>query len=100
MPTISRFSGLAISAVLAVSLAACGETKIDSGKAESLIKKAAVNAGVPVKTVSCPDNVKAKKGADFDCELTATDGSKATITVHQTDDNGNITTSAKDVHPQ
>jgi hypothetical protein len=97
MPTIGRLSALAITAVLAVSLAACGETKIDSGKAEGLVKKVAESAGASVKEVTCPDDIKAKKGADFDCDFTLEDGTKGTITIHQKDDEGNIETSGADV---
>jgi hypothetical protein len=97
MPTISHLSALATAAALAISLAACGETKIDSGKAEGLVKKVAESAGAKIKDVSCPEDIKAKKGADFDCDFTLDDGTKGTITIHQTDDDGHIETSGADV---
>jgi hypothetical protein len=47
--------------------------------------------------VSCPSDVKAKKGADFDCDLVAEDGAKGTITLHQLDDEGNVHTAPADI---
>ena len=50
--------------------------------------------------MSCPSGIDAKKGADFDCDLVYVDGTKGTITIHQTDSNGGVSTSGTDVHIQ
>jgi len=74
-----------------------GEIKIDQKKAEDLARQIGAVRG-PVTSVSCPSGLKAKRGADFDCNLAYADGTKATITIHQVDDKGRIRTSASDVH--
>jgi hypothetical protein len=76
----------------------CGETKIDKGKAEGLAKKVAGSGTVKLTSASCPDDIKAKKGADFDCDLVYADGTKGTITIHQENDEGSIRTAGTDVH--
>ena len=81
------------------ALAACGTTTIDSGKAQDEISRAVrVQAGVPVKTVSCPGDVKAQKGNTFYCTVTAKDGTSGKVEVTQKDDKGNIRFSAPFIH--
>jgi uncharacterized protein DUF4333 len=85
---------------LAATAAGCstGEIKIDQKKAEDLAKKIADSGQVRVKSVSCPADLKAKKGADFECDIVYADGQKATITMHQLDDKGRIRTAGTDIH--
>ncbi len=53
---------LALAAVSTATLTGCSTT-LDADKAETEIAKAVrVQAGVPVKSVECPEDVKAKKG--------------------------------------
>lgn len=42
------------------------------------------------RRVKCPEGVKVEKGKTFECDLTAADGTPATITLHITDDDGNV----------
>ena len=90
----------ALATVLAAFAAGCstGEIKIDQKKAEGLARKIAGSGTVPLKSVSCPSGLKAKKGADFDCDLVYTDGTKGTITLHQLDDKGRLRTAGTDIH--
>ena len=83
---------------LACLIAGCGEVKIDSGKAEDLARKVAGSGTVKLTSVSCPEDLKAKKGDDFDCDLVYADGTKGTITIHQQDDEGAIRTAGSDIH--
>jgi hypothetical protein len=83
--------------VLACLIAGCGEIKIDSGKAEDLARKIAGSGKIELTSVTCPDDVKAKKGADFECDLVYAEGTKGTITIHQTDDEGAIRTAGTDI---
>jgi hypothetical protein len=83
-----------------VALAGCGSTTIDKGKAEKLARKAAGSGTVALKTVSCPSGLTAKKGASFDCDLVYADGTKGTITIHETDAKGNVQTGGTDIHIQ
>lgn len=41
-------------------------------------------------TVTCPDDVKAEKGATFDCTAADADGNEITVVVTQKDDEGNV----------
>jgi len=87
----------ALAATLA--LAGCGETTIDSAKGETFIRGVVTDQiGAKVKTVSCPDDVKAMKGDMFKCQVTAADGSKGDVDVTQADDAGNVKVNADFLH--
>ena len=74
-----------------VGLAACSsETKIDSSKAEDLVRS--VVHGAPVKSVTCPDDITAKQGGTFECTVTFENGQQATTGVKMTDNDGNVET--------
>jgi hypothetical protein len=94
---VRRLLTVPLAVALVALVAGCGETTIDQKGAEDLAKKVVTSTGVKLKSVSCPSDVKAKKGADFDCDLVDTDGAKGTITLHQTDDKGHVLTSAADI---
>jgi hypothetical protein len=76
---------------LAVPLAACGTETIDTGKVEDEVVK-----GIEEQTdarnvkVECPDDIEAKKGDTFECEVSATGSRGATVSVEQTSDDGRI----------
>jgi hypothetical protein len=93
-----RLLAIPLTTALVVAIAGCGEVKIDSGKAEDLVRKVAAKG--QLKTVTCPEDVKAEKGATFDCDLVLADGTKATLTIHQEDDQGKIRTGPGDLHVQ
>ena len=100
-PRAMRTSHLLVGVATAASIAllGCGETVIDSSKVEKSIGRTVIDqAGVHVKSVSCPKDPKAKKGATFTCTVTATDGTKGDATVTQSDDDGNVRTSAPFLH--
>jgi hypothetical protein len=82
-----------------VAAAGCGETVIDTAKAERFISKTVgEQAGVRVKSVVCPKDVKAKKGDTFRCIVTGRDGTKGSVVVAQQDDKGNVHVSAPFLH--
>src|SRR3954451_1090151 len=103
MPTCddARPVRLVLTAALAIALAAAGcgtgRIEIDHKKAEGLARKIA-STKAPVKSVSCPSGLKARKGADFDCDVRYVNGATGTIRIHQLDDKGRIRTSASDVN--
>jgi hypothetical protein len=71
----------------------CGRT-IDTKKAERSIKaglESRTNGRTAIASVSCPDGIDVKKGKRFDCTVKGTNGKTATVTVVQTDGNGNVT---------
>jgi phosphoenolpyruvate synthase/pyruvate phosphate dikinase len=89
----SRRSLFAIPAAAALILgfAACGN--VDTGKIEDEIAKQVekqAQGQVKVKSVKCPDDVKAKKGDKFTCTITAENGATAKALVVQQDDDGNV----------
>ena len=95
-----RLIAVPLAVPLVALVAGCGETVIDQGKAEDLARQIADSGTVKTKSISCPKDVKAKKGADFDCQIEWTDGTKGSITIHQEDDKGHIATSGKDLRVQ
>lgn len=96
--TRTRASLLLLTPIAALALTGCTKT-IDAGKVEEEISKAVrVQAGVPVKEVSCPENVKAEKGGTFTCTVTAKDGTKGDVQVVQSDGDGNVKFNAPFIH--
>src|SRR5437763_16842063 len=95
---VRRVVTLGLAMTLAAAGCSTGQLQIDQKKAEGLARQIAGSGTVSLKSVSCPKGLKAKKGADFDCELVYADGTKGTITIHQLDDKGRMRTSAADVH--
>jgi NAD(P)H-hydrate repair Nnr-like enzyme with NAD(P)H-hydrate epimerase domain len=82
---------------LAATGCGTGQLQIDHKKAEGLARQIAINKA-PVKSVSCPSGLKAKKGADFDCDIHYASGATGTIRIHQLDDKGRIRTSVSDLN--
>ena len=75
----------------AAALAACGEAHIDDGKAETAIQRDLTRrTGIVVRSVSCPDDVKVKRGGQFRCEAIARNGDRAQVLVTQRDDDGTV----------
>ena len=73
-----RLSPIAVPSCLALAAlaAGCGESKIKGDTVEDQIK----SAGNAYTSVSCPDEIDAKKGYTFTCDADTTQG-KFTITV-------------------
>ncbi len=69
-------------AVVAVAIAGCGETVIDSAKTQEAIKanleKSLHNK---VSSVSCPSEQKVEPGATFTCAISFSNGKRATATL-------------------
>ena len=87
----SRRLLLPLLAAAGVTLAGCGDKKLDTNKLEGRIKTGIERqAGVRVKSVSCPGDVKVKKGHVFQCRATTTSGQTAPVRVTQQDDEGNV----------
>jgi outer membrane lipoprotein SlyB len=77
-------------AVAALALAGCSATVDTDGLEGQIAQELEAQAGVRPTSVQCPDDVPAEAGATFECTATADDGSTATITVTQEDDQGNL----------
>jgi uncharacterized protein DUF4333 len=86
-------------ACAALALVGCGKDVVDTGDVENRIGESVSDqVKAPVKSVSCPDDVKARKGAVFDCIVTGGDGTRATVQVRQRDENGNVDYEAPLLH--
>ncbi len=81
-------------AVAALALGGC-KRQIDKDKCEKAIANALVDRGFDA-TVTCPSGEAVKKGATFNCDAVAKDGTKLAIEVIQDDDEGNVTFRTKD----
>ena len=82
---------LAPLAVCLVAFAGCGDKKLNTGKLEGKIKDGIQKqAGVKIRTVECPGDVKVKKGDTFNCKATTRSGQTASVKVTQQDDEGNV----------
>jgi len=78
-------------AALVLGIAACGN--VDTDKIEDEITKQVeeqAQGQVKVKSVKCPDDVKAEKGSRFTCTITAASGATTKAQVVQQDDDGNV----------
>jgi hypothetical protein len=93
-------SGLpGLSLLAAVALVSCGDTTIDTGKDETVIRRAVTQqAGARVASVACPEGVKARKDVTFTCVVTGRDGSKGDAVVRVKDDDGTTRFSAPFLH--
>ena len=73
---------LGAATALALSIAACGETVIDSAKTEDAIEHNLEKAsGLKVASVDCPSDVEVKKGTTFECVVTEAGGKEETATL-------------------
>lgn len=85
---------LVLPALAALAIGGCslGTTTIDSDKAEKEISKG-FEQQVPakkVKSVSCTDDVEAKKDVKTTCDIALQSGEKGTINVRVLNDDGDI----------
>src|SRR3954454_14181041 len=87
-----RFAlSLPLLAAGAFAMAGCGDKKLDTDKLEGKIQTGIQKqAGVKIKSIDCPDDVKVKKGDTFNCKATTNTGQTANVKVTQQDDKGNV----------
>ena len=79
---MKRLLALATGGILALSIAACGETVIDAAKTEDAIEHNLEKAsGLKVTAVDCPSDVEVKTGATFECVVTEAGGKEETATL-------------------
>ncbi|MTD45426.1 DUF4333 domain-containing protein [Conexibacter sp. W3-3-2] len=90
----TRFA-VSLLAVAALGLGGCsaevstGKT-VNTDKAEESIGASLSEQLGGTVTVTCPDDVEAKKGDTFTCDAKGSDGRTGTVNVTQKDDDGNI----------
>jgi hypothetical protein len=87
--TIVRRGAFALAGVAgALVIGGCGG--LDSDKAEKNIKNGIEAQGRPVKSVSCPSDIKKKEGETFQCTAVTGDGQQVAVKVTETDNDGGI----------
>ena len=85
-------ASLSVPCLLLVVTAGCGQSTLDTSRLESQIKQTlSERTGFPIKSVSCPSDVKAKKGDRFRCTVTTGRNEEVAVNVHQDDDQGGVT---------
>ncbi|HEX2025608.1 MAG TPA: DUF4333 domain-containing protein [Actinomycetota bacterium] len=77
-------------ALAAGLLAACSTTINTEELEQQIARELEAQTGVTPSSVDCPEDVPAEAGGRFECTATADDGSTATISVVQQDDQGNV----------
>jgi hypothetical protein len=89
----STVAGFAIACLLLVLLGAgCGDSTLDTSRLEDQIKTTLSDrTGFQIKSVSCPGDVKAKKGDRFACTVTTDRNERVRVNVQQDDDKGGVT---------
>lgn len=83
---------VALVAVVALALAGCSKT-LDQGDEVDLVNKQLAQDNLKAKSVECPDDVEAKEGNTFECDVTLTNGDTGvyTITIESVSgDNANL----------
>ena len=76
--------GAAAVLALAAALSGCGKAEVDRVQLEAQIQHSLQDQASPrldVRTVSCPDRLRAEKGAQTRCSITTTAGSTMTALV-------------------
>jgi uncharacterized low-complexity protein len=75
----------AVTAVTATALllgvAACGGSTIDQSSEVDLVNKQLQQQNLKAKSVDCPDNVDAKEGTTFSCDVVLTNGKTGTFDI-------------------
>jgi hypothetical protein len=79
---------LAASAALVLGVAACGKTTIDQSSEVDLVNKQLDQQNLKAKSVDCPDNVDAKEGETFTCDVVLTNGNTGTFDIKVTSVSG------------
>lgn len=87
LPTRSALIAALLASGFAV--AGCGGTVIDKDKADQFAEQNLVGGDVRRASVDCPDDVDAKQGTSFTCDVEV-DGESGTLTMHITSDEGNV----------
>ncbi len=88
---LSRLGVVLVAAGVLAAVGCAGEKVVKTENAERSIERSLERQlGAEVRSVDCPDEVKAEKGGTFICTATGGDGTRAKIDVVQTSDEGDI----------
>jgi uncharacterized protein DUF4333 len=81
-----------VSGCLSLLPVACGgDSNLDTGALESQMKDTLGDrTGIPIQSVTCPDDVKPEKGSSFRCTATTERGERVLLNVTQEDGEGAV----------
>jgi hypothetical protein len=86
----STFSGVML--IATVGLTACSASGLSMNKVkETITIEVKEEKGIEIEALDCPEERELKAGDEFPCTAIVEDGRIVTVTVTQTDDQGNIT---------
>jgi hypothetical protein len=74
-------TAIAAVAAMGIAVAGCGEDTLEPDSAVQLINNSLSKTGVEAESVECPDDVEAKEGETFDCDVTLPNGESGTFTI-------------------
>jgi uncharacterized lipoprotein len=72
---------LIAAAALVFAAAGCGTKTIDQSSEVDLVNKQLESENLKAESVDCPDDVEAKEGETFKCDVTLTNGNTGTYTI-------------------
>ena len=72
---------LAAGAALLLGVAACGKSTIEKQSEVDLVNKSLAAQNLKAKSVDCPDDVEAKEGETFSCNVVLTNGKTGTFDI-------------------
>lgn len=72
---------VALVGVMAVAAAGCGTKTLDQGDEVNLVNKQLSSQNLKAEAVDCPDDIEAKEGDTFKCDVTLTNGDTGTYTI-------------------
>lgn len=76
---------------LAAGAGGCGKRTLDEESLQNRLKSGIeTQAGVKLRSVSCPKDRPLRRGDSFTCRATTTAGETAEVVVTQTDDEGHV----------
>ena len=87
---LSRILTLIAALFAVVTLAACGDTTLDTAKVEDEVQELAEGEDIEVDKVECPEDVKAEDGDEFECDVETEDGVDFEAEVEQTSSDGDV----------
>ena len=91
MSSSARFAAIAALVLAAVAVAGCGDTVIDSSKAEGAIQSNLEKSlHHKVSSVSCPSEQKVEPNATFACTVDFSNGKQATATLKILNKNADV----------
>lgn len=90
-----RLGAVAVACVgLALTASACSKKLDPTSSADSIktqVNTALAGSPITISTVTCPNDIEAKQGVSFTCQVKLSDGKTVDVKATQVDSNGQFT---------